>query len=720
MIDALPRTLLEARAKGTLIPFVGAGVSMAVRKRSGEPAFPSWHRLLELAADRLEAEQCLEHSIVRAMLEQSPPRYMDAAEDAQRGLGALWSVFLREVFGPARDTIDDHSLELARAVWRLGSQLIITTNYDRVLRWSCPRSEDLDEWQIQAPDGFTEALRRQLKRPTVWHLHGSIADATDIILSPDGYQQLYASEAQRSAYQAALPVLRQMMVTQHLLFVGFSLDDEFLIRQLEWVRDTFEGCAGPHYVLARRRDIAGVRAKIDGLDVQPVPFEEFGAPLLELLGRLAGGEPTPAAHVEVRPVVPPAIREVVVPEPSRPTESPRQVELSEPLPLEVRPTPTLDVPTLIVPTRSPRAVLPIASAGVSLAIGIVWMTALLSEANEAANNAAATNDDPKVDAAQAPPSHSSTEQVDRSKAAIDHQCDFDRASPAPEQPLGRLADPPTGSTCGIVATALADTGAPMRLVGLTGGEFTMGSPKSEVDRSNNERRHRVALSRFSICEAEVSVRQYELVLGAKPSDCTAGCEPDHPVQNVSWYEAASFMNALTQRENERRAAGAPPLTLCYDDATWTWDVGCTGYRLPTEAEWEYAARAGTTTAYHFGDEPQKVCENGNVDSKDCNDGFAALAPVSASVLRPNLWGVRGVVGNVWEWVFDQYLPYGTGPDANPIAGGETGLDKWHVVRGGAFTVAPGNARSASRYWDWGEYQGKDVGFRCALGAVPLR
>ena len=284
----LPKTLVESLVKGTVIPFVGAGVSMAVRRKDGMPAFPNWKELLLRAADRIEAEGRTEHSIVRAMLEQTPPRYMESADWARKGLGSHWAAFLGECLGITRNDVDDQSLELARRLWQLGSRLVITTNYDRVLRWACANAGDIDEWPIEAPAGQVAALRRALVNPTVWHLHGSLTDPTKIILSPDGYAELYTNtdDSQKSRYRAALETLRGLMATDHLLFVGFSLDDPFLKRQLEWVRDTFQGCTGPHYALARKGEIQGMRAKVEGIELDFVEFESFGERLLARLDEL--------------------------------------------------------------------------------------------------------------------------------------------------------------------------------------------------------------------------------------------------------------------------------------------------------------------------------------------------------------------------------------------------------------------------------------------------
>jgi hypothetical protein len=140
----------------------------------------------------------------------------------------------------------------------------------------------------------------------------------------------------------------------------------------------------------------------------------------------------------------------------------------------------------------------------------------------------------------------------------------EQQKPENEQPPSaeKLAEPQPGKSLGIVRTALLGE-APMNLVGLTGGEFTMGSPETERHREDGELLHRVRLSPFEICKTEVSLAQYQLVMNARPNDCfRGGCEDQQPVQMVSWYDAVRFMNALTRRENEH-TEGAK-MTECYD------------------------------------------------------------------------------------------------------------------------------------------------------------
>jgi hypothetical protein len=287
----VPNHLQEALAKKRVIPFVGAGVSMAVRNQdTGEALFPSWPHLLEQSAECLEKEGKDKYGlVVRGFLGMAPPRYLEAARYAREGLGSLWYDFLTESLDFPIDKVNLHSLELAQLLWRLGSQLIVTTNYDDVLFWACEDRDHVRKWIIQNTHGHKQALRGQLARPTIWHLHGHISEPQNLILTPDGYNRLYADQGtENSNYPAALITLRQFLVSHTFLFIGFSLDDPYLGLQIRGINEIFEGAAGPHYILMREPGLERVQAHINQhkLPLEPVTFSDFGEPLIRCVRSL--------------------------------------------------------------------------------------------------------------------------------------------------------------------------------------------------------------------------------------------------------------------------------------------------------------------------------------------------------------------------------------------------------------------------------------------------
>ena len=276
---------------------------------------------------------------------------------------------------------------------------------------------------------------------------------------------------------------------------------------------------------------------------------------------------------------------------------------------------------------------------------------------------------------------------------------------APEGPrpdsLGGITDPPTGSALGVIEVALRDA-AEMRFVGMTGGEFTMGSPPDEPGRWNNEGpQRRVYLSPFCIAEHPVTRRQWRAIA---PLSASAGpfADDDLPVADVSWFDALEFLNRLSIREGRR------PCYTRHGDEHWIWDVTADGYRLPTEAEWEYAARAGTTSAYSFGDDPEQLGAYAWVKHNSGN----RLHPVGTR--RANPWGLFDMHGQVWEWTWDVFGTFADGPAVDPFSGPDEVGDR--ALRGGSFISTPAYLRSASRVRDQPSFRNIAFGLRCARGA----
>jgi formylglycine-generating enzyme required for sulfatase activity len=239
------------------------------------------------------------------------------------------------------------------------------------------------------------------------------------------------------------------------------------------------------------------------------------------------------------------------------------------------------------------------------------------------------------------------------------------------------------------------------MVWIPPGTFTMGSPPSERDRYSDEGPQTlVTISRgFFLGKYEVTQREYLAVMGSNPSWFTG--DLDRPVERVSWYEAVAYCERLTQQE---RAAGRLPAG--YE------------YRLPTEAQWEYACRAGTTTATAFGDSLSSTQANfdGNYPYNGGARGPYLGRTTKVGSYSPNAWGLYDMHGNVWEWCADWYSDSYPGGRVTDPQGPTWGLDR--VLRGGGWFSVGLNCRSAIRFRfnpsDWYYV----LGFRVALVPVP--
>jgi formylglycine-generating enzyme required for sulfatase activity len=234
----------------------------------------------------------------------------------------------------------------------------------------------------------------------------------------------------------------------------------------------------------------------------------------------------------------------------------------------------------------------------------------------------------------------------------------------------------------------------MMLIELPAGRFTMGSASSEIGRNADEAIHDVEITRpFFLGRYEVTQQEWRMVTGASPSHFAA-CGPRCPVENVTFYDIEQFLAKL----NEREPAAAIELR----------------YRLPTEAEWEYACRAGTTGPFPTG-------ENITTDEANYNGRFAYASfpggafrqrPTPVGSFPPNRWGLADMHGNVWEWTSDWYGPYPEGDNANSDPHGADTGDK-RVIRGGSWSFDGNSARCALRYTHAAKDRGFSLGFRLA-------
>jgi formylglycine-generating enzyme required for sulfatase activity len=230
----------------------------------------------------------------------------------------------------------------------------------------------------------------------------------------------------------------------------------------------------------------------------------------------------------------------------------------------------------------------------------------------------------------------------------------------------------------------------MKLVLIPKGTFMMGSPESEQGRKQDETKHEVTISKdYYLGVYEVTQAQYEKVIGKNPSrfqGAIVGNEnADLPVDNVSWDDAVEFCKKLSELPEEKKAGRV--------------------YRLPTEAQWEYACRAGSKTAYSFDDEEGLLPEHGWFNRNSSNRTH------TVGLLEPNAWGLYDMHGNVWECCSDWYEEYPKGAVSDPTGPKEGSL---RVFRGGSWDVVAADCQSAFRCRLDPSIRLDSVGFRLAL------
>jgi formylglycine-generating enzyme required for sulfatase activity len=208
----------------------------------------------------------------------------------------------------------------------------------------------------------------------------------------------------------------------------------------------------------------------------------------------------------------------------------------------------------------------------------------------------------------------------------------------------------------------------MKLSLIPPGQFLMGSPPKEEWHRDNETLHRVTLTKaFYMATTEVTQAQWKTLMGTNPSFCTGD---KLPVETVTWQQAVEFCRKLSDKEG-------------------------TKYRLPTEAEWEFACRAGTTTPFHTGEtiSTEQANYDGNYTYAGGEKGVFREETTDVGSFAPNAWGLHDMHGNVWEWCADWYGEYANG-DATDPTGPAQGEER--VLRGGTWINFPAVCRSANR------------------------
>ena len=230
----------------------------------------------------------------------------------------------------------------------------------------------------------------------------------------------------------------------------------------------------------------------------------------------------------------------------------------------------------------------------------------------------------------------------------------------------------------------------MKLVLIPKGTFTMGSPIEEKGRFGHEEQHEVTISQdYYLGVTEVTQAQYEKMMGKNPSYFqgakVGNANTALPVENVSWDDAVEFCKKLSDLPEEKKAGRV--------------------YRLPTEAEWEYACRSGSKSAYSFGESSKSLGDYAWFDE----NSNGQTHPVGQK--KPNAWGLYDMLGCVWEWCSDWYDEYPKGAVSDP-----TGPIKGsvRVRRGGSWRYVAACCRSANRGRYAPSYGVDDLGFRVAL------
>lgn len=293
---------------------------------------------------------------------------------------------------------------------------------------------------------------------------------------------------------------------------------------------------------------------------------------------------------------------------------------------------------------------------------------------------------------------------------------------------GRITNTPTPNDFVRETPTAAPTPIPPRvpepeMVSIRGGTFMMGSPAGETGRNSDEKQHSVTVRNFSIAKHEVTVGEFRRFVNSsgyktdaeKNADGKQGC---YAYNGTKWdYTAGRSWKSPGFTQTDRH----PAVCISQRDAlayvAWLGKATGKRYGLPTEAQWEYAARAGTSTARYWGNDSDQACRSANVADEsmkrisgytgwtlhNCNDQTSYTAEVGR--YNANSWGLKDMLGNVWEWTCSAYdKDYGGAENKCASSGNR-------VLRGGSWLISPDGVRSASRLRSTASYRVNRIGFR---------
>lgn len=290
---------------GNAIPFVGAGVSQAVRLLDGTSAFPSWIDLIK------ELNASVDSTVVDAHLSKSPPSLMKAVGELhdeidgqlKKGLSTVGlNARIAKRFIVILKNIDRQTLQTAQHVWNINPHLVITTNYDDILEQACTHDSAATVTKYQR-GMLADYQVGKANRPIVWHLHGHHSTNESIIFSSRDYERQYVSEDRER--EPSKHILEHLIASHSLVFVGFSFADQWILEQLDNFQVTYGKTLAKHFALIREADCDRLHPVFERLGVEFVTYSDHGQPLLDILARYRPSQMASRPYMTLsRPLIP--------------------------------------------------------------------------------------------------------------------------------------------------------------------------------------------------------------------------------------------------------------------------------------------------------------------------------------------------------------------------------------------------------------------------------
>jgi tetratricopeptide (TPR) repeat protein len=244
----LPQSLIDAIKNNTLIPFVGAGISMGIKDNQDNRIFKSWTNSLLDAVQILRNEQKNDEATnIESELKILPVDYLAIASKINKYLNSQWNKYLTTTFDKNLENIDKNSLSIPKEILKINN-LVITTNYDNILLKSYLDENTIlpIEWDKKALAGQLDSLKQTPSKQTIWYLHGKISNPDDIVFTKESYEETYKEDS------GAIEVLKSHLLTKSFIFCGFSLDDPYIKMQMEKLKPIFGTNLSKHYMIIQK------------------------------------------------------------------------------------------------------------------------------------------------------------------------------------------------------------------------------------------------------------------------------------------------------------------------------------------------------------------------------------------------------------------------------------------------------------------------------------
>lgn len=270
----LPQSLIDVIKNNTLIPFVGAGISMGIKDNQKNRIFKSWTNSLLDAIEILNYEQkTKEATAIKALLDLPDVDYLETASKIHKYLNSNWNKYLTKTFDKSSENINQSSLQIPKEILKINN-LVITTNYDNVLKWACENKDDLIEWDKKALYGQVESLKQNPSKQSIWYLHGKISNPDDIVFSKESYEESYKEDS------PVIKIFQTHLLTKSFIFCGFSLEDPYIKMQMEKLKSIFGTNLSKHYMIIQK----GQQKDFSYLgDIQFLEVEDYDKDYLALL-----------------------------------------------------------------------------------------------------------------------------------------------------------------------------------------------------------------------------------------------------------------------------------------------------------------------------------------------------------------------------------------------------------------------------------------------------